>query len=125
MIARLEHIRDETINNLIMKRVVCLSAIWNVGITREDQNDQDSTQRFLTFFGNDYNTKSSEHLSANEDNVASLPNLEDMLQNEALLVKCNNWHGKECDFQYPKGIFLMRGHVMTFDLKKVIMDDIL
>jgi hypothetical protein len=36
---RLKHIGDETINNFIMKRVVCLSAVRNVNTFGEHQND--------------------------------------------------------------------------------------
>jgi hypothetical protein len=53
MIVRLEHISIETINNLITKRVVCLSAIWNVGRIREDQNHKVFIQGLLVFFGDE------------------------------------------------------------------------
>jgi hypothetical protein len=36
MTSRLQHIRDEIIYNLTTKRVVCPSAIWNVGTIRKD-----------------------------------------------------------------------------------------
>jgi hypothetical protein len=39
MIIRLERIGDEIVNNLIMKRVVCLSVVRNVGTSKEHQND--------------------------------------------------------------------------------------
>jgi len=70
---RLEHIKDETINNLFMKRVVCPSAVWNVNTSREHQNDQVSTEGLPTFLGSEYN-ESSDFFNTNEDNVASLPN---------------------------------------------------
>ncbi len=77
MTPRLEHIRNETINNLSTKRVVCLSAVRNVGTSREQQNDNVSTQGLPEFLGGEY-SEGNEFLSANEDNVASLLNLEDM-----------------------------------------------
>jgi hypothetical protein len=46
---RLEHIRDEIINNLTMKKVVCPIAVQNVGTFREYQNYQISTQGLLAF----------------------------------------------------------------------------
>ncbi len=110
MTIRLEHIGDETINNLTKKRVVCLSAIQNVGKTREHQNDQVYTQGLLVFFGDEYN-ENNEFLNANENNVASLPNLKDMHQKEALLIRHNSWCGKECDLQDLEGVFLVKGHV--------------
>jgi hypothetical protein len=91
----LEHIRDETINNLTKKKVVCPSAISNVGIIREDQNDQVSTQGFPMFSRNEYNNENNESLSANENNVASLLNLKDICRREALPVGCSNWCRKE------------------------------
>ncbi len=51
MTFKLECIRDETINNLTVKRVVCPSVVWNVGIAREDQNDQVSNRGLLAFLG--------------------------------------------------------------------------
>jgi hypothetical protein len=42
--AKLEHFGDETLDNLSRMRVLCLNVIPNVATTREDQNDQDSTQ---------------------------------------------------------------------------------
>jgi hypothetical protein len=74
---RLEHIADEMINILTMKKVVCLSAIRNVGTTKEDQNDQDFTQWLLVFYGDEYN-ESSESFNANGDDVASLFNFKNM-----------------------------------------------
>ncbi len=102
----------------------CLSAIWNVGTTREDQNDQNSTQGLLVFFGDEY-LESSESFNANEDDVASSFNLKNMHQKEVSLIGHNSWYGKDYDHQDPKGIFLIRGHMMAFDLKEAIMDDIL
>ncbi len=43
MTAKLEHIGDEIINNLTTKRVVCPSAVQDVGTFGEHQNDQIST----------------------------------------------------------------------------------
>jgi hypothetical protein len=51
MIVKLERIGDETINSLIMKKVVCLSVIWNVNTAKEHQNDRISIQGFLMFRG--------------------------------------------------------------------------
>jgi hypothetical protein len=39
VIIRLEHIGDETINNLTTKKVVCPNAVQNVGTSKEQQND--------------------------------------------------------------------------------------
>jgi hypothetical protein len=75
--SRLEHIGDEIINNLTMKKVICPSAIQNVGIAGKHQNDQVSTQGLLMFLGVEY-SESSESFNVNEGNVASLPNLKDM-----------------------------------------------
>ncbi len=58
-IAKFERIGDETINNFIIKRVVYLSAIKNVGITRKHQNNQIFTQGceiFCTPLVNMHNT---------------------------------------------------------------------
>jgi hypothetical protein len=77
VITRLEHIGDETINNLITKRVVYPNVIQNVSIARKHQNDQISTQGLPTFSGAEY-IESSESFSANEDDVASFPNLKNM-----------------------------------------------
>jgi len=68
VIDTLEHIRDEIINNLTTKKVVCPSVVWNVNTTKEHQNDQISTQELLVFSGGEYN-ESSESLGSNEDNV--------------------------------------------------------
>ncbi len=73
----MEHIGDETINNLTPKKVFCSSAVRNVSTFGKHQNDQVSTEKLPTCFGGEYN-ESSESFSANEDDVASLPNLEDM-----------------------------------------------
>jgi hypothetical protein len=75
VIARLERIGDETINNLTTKKVVCPNAVRNVGIAKEHQNDQVFTQQLLAFSRGEF-IKNSEFLCVNEDNVASLPNLE-------------------------------------------------
>jgi hypothetical protein len=42
---RLDSIGDEIINNLTMKKVVCPSVVWNVGITGEHQINHVSTPR--------------------------------------------------------------------------------
>jgi hypothetical protein len=104
MTAKLECSRDETINNLIMKKVVCPSAVHNVGTSREHQNDQVSTQKFLVFLGGEY-SESKESFGADEDNVATSPNLENLCQRDSLLIKHNSWHGKECDILDPEGVF--------------------
>ncbi len=65
---RLEHIGNETINNLTSRRVVCLSAVQNVGRTGKHQNDQVSTQELPAFLRGEYN-ESNEFLGANENNV--------------------------------------------------------
>jgi len=75
--SRLDFIGDEIINNLVTKKVVCFSAVRNVGIVKKHQNDQVSTQELLVFSRGEYNER-SEFLGANEDNVASSPNLEDL-----------------------------------------------
>ncbi len=72
------------------------SAIWNVGIVGENENDQISTQRLLVFLEDEYN-ESSESFIANEDDVPSSPNFFKMCRRKALPIGHNNWHGKECD----------------------------
>jgi hypothetical protein len=67
---KLEHIGNETINNLISRRVVCLNAVRNVGKARKHQNDQVSTQELPAFLRGEYN-ESNEFLGANENNVAN------------------------------------------------------
>ncbi len=54
MTPRFEHIGDETINNLIMKKMVCLSLVRNVGTNGKHQNDQVFTQRLLAFLKGEY-----------------------------------------------------------------------
>jgi hypothetical protein len=76
------------------------------------------------FFGAKYN-KNSESLSANEDDVARLPNLKNMRQREPPLIRCNSWCKNECDLLDPEGVFLTRGYVMAFDAREAILDDIL
>ncbi len=70
--------------------MVYLSAVQNVRITREHQNDQVFTQGLPMFLGGEYN-ESSEFLSVNESNVESLPNLKDMCRKEVLPIGCSNW----------------------------------
>jgi hypothetical protein len=122
--AKLECIGDETINNLTTNKVVCSSVIHNVSTTKENQNDQVSTQGLPVFSGDEYN-ESSEFLNANEDNVASLLNFEDMRQREALPIGCSSWHRKECDLQDREGDFLLKGHVTKFDPREAILDNII
>jgi len=79
---KLECIRNETINNLTTRGWF----VQNVSTTKEDQNDQVSTQGLPMFSRDEYN-ESSESLSDNEDIVASLLNFEDMHQREALPIR--------------------------------------
>jgi hypothetical protein len=69
----LEHIGNETINNIITKRVVCLNVVKN----EQHQNDQVFTQGLPTFWGAEYN-ESNDSLNVNEDNVENSFNLEDL-----------------------------------------------
>jgi hypothetical protein len=57
--------------------VVCLSVVQNVGTAGKHQNDQVSTQELLVFLGGEY-CESSDSFGANENDVASLPNLENL-----------------------------------------------
>ncbi len=54
-----------------------MSVVQNVGIVKDHQNDQVSTQGFLAFLGGEY-SESSESFGTNEDNVVSLLNLKDI-----------------------------------------------
>jgi hypothetical protein len=122
---KLEHIGDASINNLTTKMVVYLSAIQIVGTTRKHQNDQVSTQELPTLGGGgggEY-SKRNEELGVDEDDVASLPNLQNMHQREAPPIGCSNWHKKECGLFNPKGIFFAKNHVTTSNLTKAILDD--
>jgi hypothetical protein len=74
--------------------------------------------------GDEY-SESSKSFDVNEDDVASLLNLENMSQREAPLKGHNSWWRKECDLQDPEGVFLARGHMMAFDPREAIMDNIL
>jgi hypothetical protein len=76
------------------------------------------------FLGGEYN-ESSESFNVNEDDVASLPNLEDMCQREVQPIRHSSGCEKECDLQNPKGVFLMGRCVMASDLREVILDIIL
>ncbi len=76
MIFRLECIRDETINNLTKKRVVCPSVVRNVG-----KMIMFAPNGSLSFRGMSI-TKAMSFFTANEDDVASLLNLKDMCQKE-------------------------------------------
>ncbi len=75
------------------------------------------------FLRGEYN-ESSEFLSANESNVGSSPNLEDMHRREALPIGCSIWHGKECELLNLEGIFLAKGHVMASNTREAILEDI-
>ncbi len=70
-------------------------------------------------------SESSESLSVNEDCVASLPNLEDMHQKEASLIRLSNWCKKECNFLDLEGVFFMKGCVAASNLRETILNDIL
>jgi hypothetical protein len=94
VILRLECIGDETINNLTMKRVVCLNAVQNVGTSEEHQNDQVSNQGLLEFSKGECN-KGNEFFSANENDVESLPNLEDMCHREVPPIGHSSWPRRE------------------------------
>jgi len=107
-----------------MKKVVCSNVVQNVSIAREHQNDQVSTQGLLVFLGGEYN-ESSESFNDNEDNVESLPNLENMCRREAPPIKHSSWCKKKCDLQDLDGVFFVRGCVMASDLREVILDNIL
>ncbi len=123
MTPRLEHIGDETINNLTMKKVVCLSAVRNVGTFKKHQNYQVFTQSLPEFLGGEY-SEGSESFRVNEDNVVSSPNLEDMRQIKASQIGHINWRGRECDLLNLESNFLAKGRVMLFDRREVILDQI-
>jgi len=122
VILRLEHIGDETINNLTTKKVVCPHLIQNVGTFRK-HHYQVFTQSFLEFWGVSIAKVAS--LLVNEDNVASLPNLKDMRQTKPPQIRHIIWHGKEFDLLNPEGVLLTKGRVMVSDRKEVILDEIL
>jgi len=94
MIPKLECIGNETINNLTMKRVVCPNAVQIIGTSGEHQNDQVSTQGPLKFLKGEYN-EDNESLSANENDVESLLNLEYMCHREAPPIGHSNWRRRE------------------------------
>ncbi len=119
----LDRIADEIINNLTTKKVVCPSVVQNVSTTRERQNDQISTPELPTFSRGECN-ESNDSFGANEDNVASSLNFENLHQREAPLIGHNNWRKKECDLLDLEGVFLARGHVMTSNSREAILDDI-
>jgi hypothetical protein len=54
MNVRLEHIKDEVINNLTMKKVVCPILVRNVSTSREHENDQVSIEELIMFLGGEY-----------------------------------------------------------------------
>jgi hypothetical protein len=70
-------------------KVVCPSAVHNVGTSRKHQNDQVFTQKFLVFSGGEY-SESNESLGADENNVASSFNLEDLCQRYSLPIRHNS-----------------------------------
>jgi hypothetical protein len=107
-----------------MKRVVCPSAVRNVNTSREHQNDQVCTKGLPTFLGGQY-SESSDFFNTNEDNVASLPNLEDMCQKEAPPIGLSSWRGNECNFLNLEGVFFAKGCVMTCNPRETILDNIL
>jgi hypothetical protein len=74
--------------------------------------------------GGDYNN-GSKFLSANEDDMASSPNLKNMCRREASPIGRSNWCRRECDLLNLKGVFLAKGCVTIFDLREAILDDIL
>jgi len=76
------------------------------------------------FLGGGYN-ESNESFSANENDVASLFNLENMCRREVLPIGHNNWCEKECNLQDPEGVFLVKGCVMASNLREVILENIL
>jgi hypothetical protein len=86
VISRLECIGNEIINNLTSRKMVYVNVVQNVGKVGEHQNDQISTQKFLAFSGGEY-SESNEFLGANENDVESLPNLENMRQREASPIR--------------------------------------
>jgi hypothetical protein len=117
MTIKLEYIGDETIDNLTTKMVVYLSVIRIVGTTRKHQNDQVSTQELLAFWGGEY-SKSSEYFGANEDDVASSPNLQDMHQRKVPPIGCSSWHRKECGLLNPEGVSFAKNHVTVSNPRK-------
>jgi hypothetical protein len=88
------------------------------------QNDQVSTEGLPSFLGGEYN-ESNESLSANENDVANLPNLKNMHQIQTSPIRHNNWCGNECSLLDLKGVFFARGCVMTSDPEEEIMDNVL
>ncbi len=74
------------------------------------------------FLGGEYNER-SEFFGANEDDVASSPNLEDLHWKEASPIGCSSWHKKECNLLNLEGVFLARGCVIGFDSREAILDD--
>ncbi len=87
------------------------------------KNDQISTQG-LTFSRGEYN-ESSKSLCANENGVASSPNLEDIHRKKTLLIGHSSWCGMECNLLDLEGVFLVRGRVVASNPRETIMDDIL
>ncbi len=57
--------------------MVCPNVVWNVSTSKEHQNDQVSTSGLPAFSKGEYN-ESGESFNANEDDVASSFNLENM-----------------------------------------------
>jgi hypothetical protein len=48
-----------------------------------------------------------------------------MHQKNPPLIGCNNWHKKERDLQGPISVFLVKGHVTTFNPREVILEMIM
>ncbi len=48
-----------------------------------------------------------------------------MYQKKPPLIGCSSWHKKECDLQGPRSVFVMKGHVTTFNPREVILEMIM
>jgi hypothetical protein len=120
MIVRLECIGDETINKEGGSSK-CSLKCWHIWTTPKWLGFY---QGFLAFSGGEYN-ESSVFFTSNEDNMASLFNLENMLWRKASLIRHSNSNGKECNLLDLEGVNLVNGRVTTFDPREVILDDIL
>lgn len=64
-------------------------------------------------------------MSANENDVASSSNLEDLHRKEPSLIRRSNQLGKECNLFNLEGVSLAKGRVTTYDSREEILDDIL
>ncbi len=98
--------------------------VQDVGTSGKQENDQVSTQGLFAFSRGVYN-ESNKSFNVGEDNVASPPNFKDMCWKETPLIGHSSWCKNDCDLLDLEGVFFARGHVMTFDLKEAILDDIL